>query len=332
MKKGILALTVGAALVAACGLHFAGNGVSANAESVVPQETANPMESQVFWEIPDFCPECGAENSQTNMTCTYFERKDGCTYTYRHAVRSGNYCTGEVIVHNGKEFASSATCTEDGEKGIACADCGAIGETASIPAQGHVWSDWIDERTSCEEGGKRSHICLMCGAVETQTVSQGTHVWKTTKLKEPTCTEDGEETVVCIFCGREGHYTLDATGHQEMTLPRVEPTCDESGLTEGIRCSDCEEDIVAQETISALGHDYKVVYNLYPEGNVHGEQLYQCSRCGDVYGKAISPEAVPEGDSDAWGPALVIVEGVVLLLTLAAVVVLLCKVTTKKKD
>ena len=117
-----------------------------------------------------------------------------------------------------------------------------------------------------------------------------------------------------------------------MTLPRVEPTCDESGLTEGIRCSDCEEDIVAQETISALGHDYKVVYNLYPEGNVHGEQLYQCSRCGDVYGKAISPEAVPEGDSDAWVPALVIVEGVVLLLTLAAVVVLLCKVTRKKKD
>lgn len=42
--------------------------------------------------------------------------------------------------------------------------------------------------------------------------------------------------------------------HTEEVLPAVEATCTETGLTEGKRCTECEEIIVAQETVAALGH------------------------------------------------------------------------------
>ncbi|MCB7049450.1 hypothetical protein LIZ34_03560 [Intestinimonas butyriciproducens] len=48
--------------------------------------------------------------------------------------------------------------------------------------------------------------------------------------------------------GSSGHT------HTEEVLPAVEATCTESGLTEGKRCSECAEIIVAQETVAALGH------------------------------------------------------------------------------
>ena len=38
------------------------------------------------------------------------------------------------------------------------------------------------------------------------------------------------------------------------TLPAVAPTCTATGLTEGTKCSDCGEVIVAQEEVPALGH------------------------------------------------------------------------------
>ena len=44
--------------------------------------------------------------------------------------------------------------------------------------------------------------------------------------------------------------------HNIEILPAVAPTCEEKGLTEGKKCSKCGEIILAQEEVSALGHNW----------------------------------------------------------------------------
>lgn len=57
--------------------------------------------------------------------------------------------------------------------------------------------------------------------------------------------------------------------HTEEVIPAVEATCTKSGLTEGKRCSECGEVIVAQETVAALGHT---------------TDAGTCERCGQSFG------------------------------------------------
>ena len=92
------------------------------------------------------------------------------------------------------------------------------------------------------------------------------HEWSDwTVTTAPTCTEKGVETRTCE-CGESETREVDALGHTEVAVPGKDATCTETGLTEGKKCEVCDEVIVAQEVIPALGHDY-----------VNGK----CSRCGD---------------------------------------------------
>lgn len=318
--KSFLACAIGIVVASGC------------AATVRASFTANAAEQDdtvasvigTYWEIPDFCPECGVENSQSNLTWTYFEDKDGCTYTYRHAVRSGNYCTGKVTIHNGKEFYVEATCTENGAQGVYCADCGAVGEVTEIPAIGHNWSDWIDTRSSCAEAGQRSRICLTCGAAEIENVKAGTHTFgETVTITAATCTEDGEGETFCIYCGQKETFTIEAVGHHEISIPGVEPTCTETGLTEGVRCAICGIDLVEQEIVPALGHDYNMAFHVYPDETMPGEEIYQCAHCGDVYGRAIAPE-VQEENNELWIPIVMIAEGAVIFFGVVTGIVLVC--------
>lgn len=60
-----------------------------------------------------------------------------------------------------------------------------------------------------------------------------------------------------------GGETEETTGapctHTEETVAAVAPTCTETGLTEGKKCADCGEILVAQETVAALGHTEETI-------------------------------------------------------------------------
>lgn len=58
--------------------------------------------------------------------------------------------------------------------------------------------------------------------------------------------------------GNTNSGSTDKHTHVEEVMPAVEPTCTKTGLTEGKRCSECGEVLMAQETVPALGlHDRK---------------------------------------------------------------------------
>lgn len=66
--------------------------------------------------------------------------------------------------------------------------------------------------------------------------------------------------------------------HTEKVVPAKAATCTEPGLTEGKVCEECGEELVAQEVIPALGHNFK-------DG--------VCTRCG-----AIDPDYKPDVNND----------------------------------
>ena len=71
--------------------------------------------------------------------------------------------------------------------------------------------------------------------------------------------------------------------HVKEVIPAVAPTCTEPGLTEGMRCSVCQDIIVAQEFIKPFGHttviDKAVDPTCTQTGLSEGEH---CSVCGEV--------------------------------------------------
>ena len=81
----------------------------------------------------------------------------------------------------------------------------------------------------------------------------------------------------CNICG-----ATRETEHTEVIDEAVAPTCTATGLTEGKHCSVCNEVIVAQTTVAALGHKYnEVVTN--PDCEHDGYTTYTCSVCNYSY-------------------------------------------------
>ncbi|MCM1391554.1 MAG: hypothetical protein NC122_02790, partial [Faecalibacterium sp.] len=73
----------------------------------------------------------------------------------------------------------------------------------------------------------------------------------------------------------------EALGHDIVTDAAVAPTCTKTGLTAGSHCSRCDDATVAQQTVSALGHDYSVFVEVKTPATCTemGTTTYKCSRC-----------------------------------------------------
>lgn len=102
--------------------------------------------------------------------------------------------------------------------------------------------------------------------------------------KDPTCTEIGWNAYdTCTRCEYATYEEKSALGHSEVKDNAKMPTCAESGLTEGKHCSVCNTVLERQQTVPALGHDFKTDFSVDKEPTVteKGSKSKHCSRCGE---------------------------------------------------
>ena len=217
--------------------------------------------------------------------------------------------------HDYEEEVTEPTCTERGYTTYTCTRCNDSYEFDYVDALGHDWGDW-EEKTD-ETGTYNERSCKRSGCDVTEKIYlEGTceHTdCKTIEKQEPTCTEPGYESYEqCENCkvylvnktvvtpdNLEELMTqleIEPLGHEEETVPAVEPTCTTNGLSEGIKCSRCDELIMTQVPTPATGHEEVTVPAVEPTCTEDGHsEGTQCSICGEVL---TTPEVFPATGHD----------------------------------
>ena len=248
-SKHILLLFVGIIILLLGGIFLA---AQQEKEGSITAEAAS-----VYWEIPDFCPECGAENSDINMTRTDFTRVgDGCTFTYEHKIRSGIYCTGTVTIHTGVSVAAkNPTCTSSGNTaGAKCRICGIPdpkNPVRTIAALGH---NYVAEWSGSDY--QSATVRFKCSRCSSKLPDEATITERT--VKEATCTEQGQRIYTATLEYRGETYidvkneSLPALGHDIENHAGKEPTCTAVGWNAYETCSRC--DYTTYQEIAATGH------------------------------------------------------------------------------
>ena len=116
------------------------------------------------------------------------------------------------------------------------------------PALGHTEVDLEAVAPGCETAGLTAgKQCSVCGVV---TVPQeSVDALGHTAGAAADCTNDQ----ICTVCQS---VLVEALGHTEKALEAVAPGCETTGLTAGVQCSVCNDILVAQQVVAALGHNF----------------------------------------------------------------------------
>ena len=230
--------------------------------------------TEIGWNAYDTCSRCDystyveiaakghtagpAATCLTSQTCT------ACGTELKAAL-------GHDLQHH---EAQAATCTEIGWDAYdTCSRC-VYSTYIEIAAKGHV--------PGAEPTCVTPQTCTVCG---TELKAALGH----TEGPEPTCTE----AQVCTVCGVELAPEL---GHVNVIDEAVPATCTETGLTEGAHCSRCEEVLLEQDVVSALGHFLLAVEDSRESCTDKGMLTRRCDRCDYVEVKEVS------GGTHSWRP------------------------------
>ena len=123
----------------------------------------------------------------------------------------------------------------------------------------HGYGNWITitEATDTSVGLKKQ-ICPTCSYENVVEIPKLEHVHKySTEVINPTCESKGYTKYLCSCGDTYNDNEVAALGHTEVIDEAVTPTCTATGLTEGSHCSVCNETLIVQEEVAALGHTYE---------------------------------------------------------------------------
>ena len=159
--------------------------------------------------------------------------------------------------------AVSPTCTETGlTEGKHCSVCGEVFVAQNtVAATGHSYGEWYVTVQPTESlNGTKRRDCANCDAFETDLIAKLTH---------------------------------DHSRWDKITLSPVAPTCTTAGLTEGKVCSGCNEILVAQTVIAALGHSAMIDEAVAPTCTKTGlTEGKHCSVCNTTLVAQITVNAL----------------------------------------
>ena len=239
-------------------------------ESIGSAATISGSKVTVTFDAPQDSFEVAKLNAQVRVSSIAVTASAASSTACQH----NNVTTGS---------AKAATCTESGytaEK--VCDDCKVVlVSSQTINALGHDLTKHAAKTPTCTAIGWAAYeTCSRCSHTTYAAIPATGHSYNAV-VTAPTCTVDGCTTHTCSGCG-DSYITdkVTAPGHNPVQHDEKAPTCTENGYKNATICSNCNEVLVASETIDALGHDLIQHEAKTPTCSEIGWAAYEtCSRC-----------------------------------------------------
>ena len=195
-----------------------------------------------------------------------------------------------TLDHTYSTTVTAPTCTAVGYTTHTCSVCEFTYYSDTVDTKGHK-ADSVEfeniKMPTCTDAGSKDSVvfCSVCEVEisrEEKEIPANGHTYSNSVTK-PTCTAVGFTTHTCSVCNHTYNSdTIAANGHTEVVDAAIAATCTAAGKTEGKHCSVCNETIVAQAEIPALGHEFKdYIYNNDATTTADGTETATCTRgCG----------------------------------------------------